>query len=735
MPRIPTYNGRVAAQGRLNVRKAQASDYGGGLLIQAGKELGDFAEKLQAKKDKRDAVEIERHLVDEQSKLLQWEKQLQTSAQAGAPNHLDNVSTELNSRADTMRENFKGVSEDNKQRLTLGIARLRSTISGRAFSFQTMAEAKKVRDDVTTSLEDLQNMVRDDPTTLDAALKQGEAVVDAAAMYVGDKTALKKELQSNLVEERYNSQIGDAMLPEEILELKDDLSRDQKRLDPKSFARLQDGMDRAYKTLRREEQNRFETEFKERMKLLASGREVGTYSEKDIYDKIIDPDTAQEMVELQQRVEQEGAVMASLKTQPVEDIAQNFKALEAKADNPNLDPTERVYAVEQLSRYEQAFSRRQREINADPVKYVTEFYPGARKLHVEMMDAVAEANGNPNDPAAQDIADVAVNRYASRMVTIQQDLGTSRPRLLSSQEVQNIGQFVSQVERTEDGADNLRTTLQGQANRWRGAWPSVYRQLVAEKAITGGHVVLARLAGDPSKNTATWHLARALNYTQDEMLKGVVEPADVKDAIGAGVTSAMEEFAPTLYAQGNVEAVNRIQQTAGQLAAWYVTQEGMDPEDAGSRAAEELATSDYAIFDRMRVPRTYDTEAVEKGQQVKSIIGDKYKLDLPISFATGTMDYEDYSKSVAENGYFITNSDETGVILVGPHGRAVTHSDGVPVSMTFEELARNGDDTYFRDQLVDINKKRKSEGKGAVLEQLERRRSPLMSRPPRTPEQ
>jgi hypothetical protein len=138
--------------------------------------------------------------------------------------------------------------------------------------------------------------------------------------------------------------------------------------------------------------------------------------------------------------------------------------------------------------------------------------------------------------------------------------------------------------------------------------------------------------------------------------------------------------------------VQNHQDAIKKLSIYYMTQgEQLEQGAAIERAYEEIVGADYNFINTYRVPKNYDKELISRGASAfkKSLASED--LQLPADLRGGAMSKEQYAASLSSFGNFVTNSDESGLLLVDEHGRPVFKSDGrTPVTYSFIDIQERG---------------------------------------------
>lgn len=213
---------------------------------------------------------------------------------------------------------------------------------------------------------------------------------------------------------------------------------------------------------------------------------------------------------------------------------------------------------------------------------------------------------------------------------------------------------------------------------------------VLDELVTAGlpqeAQILRALGDDPAAST---RVARALDQKKD--IEKQIDKFD-RDKIASRVDRELAPFLDTLMQASNGAALsNSYRETMEATANYLVVVEGMSPKKAAEEAARPFNES-YTFFETYRVPKGFDAGAVERGaaaELARLVDGGRGSGLAPnAGDARLTEDQRRvlYADVVAQGAAWITNDDESGLILVDDFGRPVIAADGAPVARGFDEL-------------------------------------------------
>lgn len=158
------------------------------------------------------------------------------------------------------------------------------------------------------------------------------------------------------------------------------------------------------------------------------------------------------------------------------------------------------------------------------------------------------------------------------------------------------------------------------------------------------------------------------------------------------INKEMSEFNRTFLAGGDSDFPYVFNQSVKNLALQYMMQEGYETNEAVSKAANEVALNRYSVVGTgtrvFRVPADQNPDSIWEGAEASldalaakpsSLQTIKYK-----QMGANRTDVQ-YANMVRKNGYWVTNGDESGVVLfVG--GQVVRDKSGNVISRTWDEL-------------------------------------------------
>lgn len=320
----------------------------------------------------------------------------------------------------------------------------------------------------------------------------------------------------------------------------------------------------------------------------------------------------------------------------------------------------------------EAIREKRKALASDPVGYLFQASPAIAQAYQEAQDG----------PGLRAAVDAAVQE--------QERLGLPRfeRRALSAGQVSQMTAQYAGLADPQGRADWVRA----QAELYGEHWPRVFGELV-DGGLPGGAAVLASMTR-PGQARA----AQALAEAQDAGQKGL------KDALGAEVAGDIEDavrdellaFSQSLAkVPGGTDNANLYRNQITTLALFYGSQ-GTDPSDAARQAAADVVNNHYTFVGTYRVPIDQDPDMVHASTE------DFLERVLPTLqvAAPGSGEFpltEDETRrqfvtAIQDKGYWITNRDESGLVLLNEQGQSVVLEDGTPVGLLWSEMVVRPED-------------------------------------------
>lgn len=252
---------------------------------------------------------------------------------------------------------------------------------------------------------------------------------------------------------------------------------------------------------------------------------------------------------------------------------------------------------------------------------------------------------------------------------------------------------------TEKGAWVL--SLQQQYGRHFG---EVWREVV-DQDVPAEAQLFANLAFMPWGPITAPALAEALRTGEQELKKAIGTEAsnDIREDVAAALADYEETFMGAAFMPGRTKFLNGVRRATELLAMEYAQQ--MPVSEAVKRAADELVLKQYhfeagSVFGRSlgyRVPIQYNPDVVARAAARKRVavaefdpvpLGQLPRGDDQQTALTADQLKKEYIRMLVQDGRWVTNQDETGLILVDPLGLPVRNAAGEFYGFRFDEAAQ-----------------------------------------------
>jgi len=372
----------------------------------------------------------------------------------------------------------------------------------------------------------------------------------------------------------------------------------------------------------------------------------------------------------------------NMRSMPTEEISA-FLAAHAPKAGAGYEVESKRYGLMQ-----QAAQRVVKMREDDPATYVLSSSQPVGESYRKMQSVLE------NPQASNEARTQAAQAYAAASIAEQRRLGVGEPRLLSKADSDSVAQkFAGSV-----AGEPMAQHVQALSAMWGNYWPTVYKQLIADKALPPAAVVI----GSGMTGSAAADMAMASKFKDEELLVGLADPKAAKKDTGEYVTKALEEFRSTMVgADGNqrtvggVDTYNLFHAQTEKLALYYVGQ-GMSEKDAAKKAANATILGRYDFVNQYgpyRVPKTENVGKVTDGAHyaIQTIKPDD--IAMPETLRKDSFVRSDVVKSIKRKGYWVTAPDESGLVLFHGDTRApILRADGQPFQYTWQQLSSMDDD-------------------------------------------
>ena len=374
-------------------------------------------------------------------------------------------------------------------------------------------------------------------------------------------------------------------------------------------------------------------------------------------------------------------------------VAEQDAALQRMASAIKTNDPDYINRQAEFNAVKTAIQNNRTALNDDPALYVNR-NPVVREAAVQMQRAITDPNISEADRRK------AIDNYARTSLDLQGYLGVdvNKRRILTKENVEIVK---SQMISLANSGENKATIMQDQANRWgKEYWPAVWRQLdlPSEYNVIGSMV-------ESGQMTAARSLADAM---RPDMKSGIDKSvsADSKKLVDEAVMSLAQPFKASLaFRLGGPEQYLAYEASIKTLANYYMFNGITAPKDAAEKAYRDVIGNAYQFVSTsnevVRIPNVVDgkplnisSDAIGFGLALARKRLEEYNI-VPYRSFQGVDAGEAYRQtlvSLKSYGRFITNGDQTGVVLVDETGRVVNRvAEGPagevrPFNLTWAEL-------------------------------------------------
>jgi len=335
-------------------------------------------------------------------------------------------------------------------------------------------------------------------------------------------------------------------------------------------------------------------------------------------------------------------------------------------------------AVTRFKAFNEALKLRDERIDADPVAYTIQTNQAVKAAYM----AYAEDQSPENFDAM-----VEAQTYAQMRLDID-------PRDVYVLTKAQIGQFTdakSRLASDPDAPQKLFELIQQKQNEAGKHWPLVMKQLKEQKALTSIEAVEAGMTRDDQMGAALDLLVAA--SLDKKTLDALAPTKGVADAVSAATTDLRRTLVAGIA--GGEQALIEHMDAVSLLTQYYIMGKAT-PTAAAERAAKVIVMDNYKFSDTYRIPRNVDLSVgvVDNKTRSATQIIDYSTLLIPAGNAGATEGERltQYKNSILTKGYWVTNGDETGLVLVDEHKNPVLRNDRhrSEIELTWDELRGGG---------------------------------------------
>lgn len=663
MARLPVYTQRTVASGIPQMAEIRPAPTGAALQA-VGNSLQDVSDselrnqQLIKRKEEEDAASWSANaLADAKLHLTQSFMDQQQNAEPGAPNFRGNFEKSFDEYQQKLVEGAPNATAANY--LTQRMAAFKAAMIPDAMQFEAQARIEKRSGEINGAIDKYRNLVATNPTLFSSSLGDLTATINNSGLPEKVKQQKLQDATHGMAFSALSSQINSD--PAGTLKQLTSGAWDN-YLDPDNRNALQRSA---------------EVEIRQRQaEAAAAAREARMTAQSEISvlfndavttaqmtgkQDLIPPSkilavfpgkTGQKMVEQLQTAQAIGVDNVTIKSQPLSEDDAFLKSLE---------PTGGPGATEQVSRYSNAVKQveaKRTALMTDGATYVTQNVDAVKK-------AWADVASDPTDLSKAKNA-VALTRQA------QLDMGVppEAVKVMPKSQATMIAKQITDSDPTQIGG-TIDSTV------------AVYGSAGLNDVIAAGAPQETKaLAFADRPDQALWRqkLAEAIKV-KDADLKTQLEARGIKeseiDQALVGVTTPLINTTPRAAAVPYLNSIKRV--------AMYNAALGRPISDAVSDAWSAF-DQQYQFADTYRVPRQWSLPKVQSG--LAGVINNLDKLNIaPANSLDPTIQADEahrQSETIRslKNGHFawITNADETGVIMTYDNGQPVLVKDRQPMA-------------------------------------------------------
>lgn len=343
---------------------------------------------------------------------------------------------------------------------------------------------------------------------------------------------------------------------------------------------------------------------------------------------------------------------------------------EAAATLAAYKPTAQAGAADQaqvLSAAVGLYSQQRKAFEADPAGALVNRDPELRRL----FDAATQPGASP----------AAVNAYSLRVRSAQSAAGIEAPVILPAGVADQVA---SQLQFDPAKPERRTQNLQALRAHWGRAFPAVIAQ-TAPKLDGTARVLIGMRPEQGARLDAALAAGKELSTAVAE-----TDRRDVREAL----RGELADFAETLAASVNFESVYGMHFEAAQALALSLVARGESPSKAAEQAAAAVVNDQYQYEGTARIPAGQPASAIMAGADIaqKAAATTEQLAIQSSTWSDAEQAQADLKAAIVKGGYWITNEDGTGLVLMVPTQRgtsAVRTAEG-RYEFTWDQLVEFG---------------------------------------------
>lgn len=693
MPQIRIYDSQANPGTVQGSRRATAADAGGQSaagLNAVGGALGSVQKAIDDKRE-RDAVYwAENTLAKARGEWSQRMVAAQQNAPPGAPEFTQQFLDSFDEYKQSLAQ--AAPTEKSRRALQTDLENLRAIFAQKAVVFEAAQGAQHRATLAGQTLDDNLNSVRADPTLLGDALAQNKRMIDGLQIPADMKTDMHTRSLQDTSLAAIDGQLDAADTVEAAQAIADDLRKSgrwKESLSTQGYARALARADTKVNQLKAQERKAVVDGLADAIPEMEAGirTDQAAHWEAQVEAVIDDPKERRDYVKRIRRAAEIGDNSNFVRGASPDEILARRAQLEAQRQTPG-DYRLDAHALEN---FDAAVNLRNRALEDDAATYVIQQSDDVQRAWAAMAQ----------EPTPENRQQYVMTQAAeqARLKGSDEDID-----LLPKQYLHSIGARLRQVENSAEGAKNAYNALVSEADAWGNHWPMVYRQLAREKILSGHQLIAARMSRvDQRMGAENLLTAAAISKDLDKQFDDKAVLTDLKLSVHENLADLQGTLA---YQAGGPEWYARFQDSTNTLARYYMTQ-GATAADAAARAASEIVNNDYSFHGTFRVPtRVSEPEAVAAGAEYLQAQLDSMGYDIVPPPSLAGMDPELVKPIVMDRlrseGVWVTNANETGLVLVNPMDNApVMVQEGGKIKtleVTWDRLREAERERFAREQ-------------------------------------
>lgn len=675
MPRIPTYDQQLTPQGELRIASTDtgANDIlrGASSIAQAARGMaGSIVNRQEAVQRKAEADDVSTMNLDLAKGEVQWSDYLRQKmeSQVNDPTGFaGSVTTDFDKWAAELRGKAK--TPRGQMMAEMGITQMRGRLESQAKIFEAERGVQIRGEQFNTSNEYRQKLVRTSPGEYDRSIEEAAAALQSANLgasrdkaWLNTKQALSQSAVEGLIErDPYGT----------LKKLRAEPGKSGVRAIEDLTA---DDRDRALSAAEAETRRRE-----------AEARARAAEARQGISDAEADAFAAKSYglpATLPNRAAYIGAYGADEGAKRYAQKSQLFGAFDVVSAAILLPPSEGAAAVaayrptQQTGAADQAqisqavagmYAQQRKAFEADPAGTLVGRDPQLKSL----LDSALQPGADP----------AAVQNYVRRVVSAQQAAGITSRRVLPAP---LADKYAADLAFDPKKPERRTQMLQALRQQWGNAFPAVIAQ-VAPMSDGTARVLVGMTPENGSR------LDSALSAGGKKALSKVVPEQD-GTMFREALSRELRPFADTLKDNVDFEARYGEHYDAAEVMGLSLMARGETPRNAAKMAAAAVVNDQYQYEGTARIPKDQPAPVIMAGAQAAqnaAITSER----LAIKSSTWSDDaaaQAELKDTVRRNGYWVTNEDGSGLVLMIAHNRgssAVYRADGSRYAFTWEELA------------------------------------------------